>query len=212
MQIQKENIRNTILSESRKLFSERGYVDTKIRDIAAQANVSVGNLYNYFPNKDAIFHELVRPTLEAIDRALDTYRTMDMLTEPHKWGFSYHMEFIIVVADFLEEHRENLMLILFRSGGSDLEGYSENFIERYTVVMNEGMVKLKAHRPDAVKDISDFFIHTIASLYANVITELLMHNIPHDEMKKNLGEMMIFMFHGWEPFIDRHKFFPDLGD
>ena len=37
-----------------RLIAERGYEATTLRDIAAEANVSVGLLYRYFPNKQAV--------------------------------------------------------------------------------------------------------------------------------------------------------------
>ncbi|GGP16945.1 TetR family transcriptional regulator [Oceanobacillus neutriphilus] len=38
-----------------KLFSEKGYYDTTTNEIAKVAGVSIGSLYSYFNDKDAIF-------------------------------------------------------------------------------------------------------------------------------------------------------------
>src|SRR6056297_1930332 len=43
-----------VLDEATRLFSELGYHATTTNHIAEAAGVSVGSLYQYFPNKDAL--------------------------------------------------------------------------------------------------------------------------------------------------------------
>lgn len=40
-----------ILKAARKLFAEKGFDKTSVREIVKEANTSMGNLYFYFPNK-----------------------------------------------------------------------------------------------------------------------------------------------------------------
>lgn len=51
----KENIDNAAL----KVFSQKGYQDTKIADISKIAAVSVGNIYRYYKGKEDIFYSLI---------------------------------------------------------------------------------------------------------------------------------------------------------
>lgn len=50
----KQQRQETILLEALKLFTERGYFNTSVSDIQSASNLSVGTLYNYFKNKEAI--------------------------------------------------------------------------------------------------------------------------------------------------------------
>ena len=43
-----------------RLFIRQGYFGTSIRDIAREAGISVGNIYNYYPSKEALYVRLVR--------------------------------------------------------------------------------------------------------------------------------------------------------
>lgn len=43
--------RDIILNSAKKLFAEKGYENTSVRDIVEAANTSMGNLYFHFPNK-----------------------------------------------------------------------------------------------------------------------------------------------------------------
>lgn len=49
-----------------KLFSRQGYHGTSLRDIAAAAKASTGNVYHHFPDKESIFTALIQEYLEMI--------------------------------------------------------------------------------------------------------------------------------------------------
>jgi AcrR family transcriptional regulator len=55
---EKENLRALILQGAKKLFLEKGIEQTTIRGIAEEINYSVGTVYVYFKDKNAILHAL----------------------------------------------------------------------------------------------------------------------------------------------------------
>lgn len=55
----KARARETILTTAQELIDERGYPNTKMREIARAAEVSYQTLYNYFPTKALILQELL---------------------------------------------------------------------------------------------------------------------------------------------------------
>jgi len=57
--------RARILAAAREVFEEHGYAHGTTNRIAEAAGLSVGSLYQYFPNKDAILVELVDLHIEA---------------------------------------------------------------------------------------------------------------------------------------------------
>ena len=50
----KEEKKNTIIENSLKLFSKKGFYNTTIPDIAKSMKMSVGNMYNYFKSKEEL--------------------------------------------------------------------------------------------------------------------------------------------------------------
>ena len=50
-----------IVETSKKLFAEKGYAATGLREISEQSNVSIGNIYNYFKNKKEIYDYMADP-------------------------------------------------------------------------------------------------------------------------------------------------------
>jgi AcrR family transcriptional regulator len=63
--------RARILDAARAVVEEHGYAHGTTNRIAAAAGLSVGSLYQYFPNKDAILVELVDAHIEAGTTALE---------------------------------------------------------------------------------------------------------------------------------------------
>lgn len=56
-----------ILHAALDVFGEHGLAGARLEDIAKRAGVSKGTIYLYFPNKEALFREMVRSTIvEAI--------------------------------------------------------------------------------------------------------------------------------------------------
>lgn len=62
--IQFEEIRKTskdkILSVALELFAKKGYHATSVSQIARQANISKGLMYNYFASKEILLNEVIR--------------------------------------------------------------------------------------------------------------------------------------------------------
>ncbi len=55
----KEKKKRAIKDAALSLFSERGFNEVKIEDIAKKAKVSQVTIYNHFGSKDALFRELI---------------------------------------------------------------------------------------------------------------------------------------------------------
>ncbi|WP_328491876.1 TetR/AcrR family transcriptional regulator [Streptomyces sp. NBC_00414] len=58
-QVRAELTRGRILAAAAHVFAEYGYAAGTTNRIAEEARVSIGSLYQYFPNKDAILAELL---------------------------------------------------------------------------------------------------------------------------------------------------------
>jgi AcrR family transcriptional regulator len=64
-QVRAELTRERILTAAAHVFAEHGYAAGTTNRIAERARISIGSLYQYFPNKDAILAELL---IQHIDR------------------------------------------------------------------------------------------------------------------------------------------------
>ena len=80
-----------ILDAAAHLFGERGYTATTTNHVAELAGVSIGSLYQYFPNKDALLVALEERHLDEAKRALAAaaraWRTATL--EPTDWARAF---------------------------------------------------------------------------------------------------------------------------
>lgn len=61
----KEKTRQKIVDTARDLFTHKGFEQATTRDLAAQAGIAVGTLFNYFPSKEALGMEIIAEALES---------------------------------------------------------------------------------------------------------------------------------------------------
>lgn len=61
---QKEHRKKEILDAALDLFVSKGYMETKISDIAQKVSMSVGLLFHYFESKEKLYLDLVKIGLE----------------------------------------------------------------------------------------------------------------------------------------------------
>jgi AcrR family transcriptional regulator len=71
-QVLKEDIKLSILDAARNVFVIDGFEASSMRQIAKGAGVTVGNLYRYFENKEAIYDAIIKDVISAIDVVLVT--------------------------------------------------------------------------------------------------------------------------------------------
>jgi AcrR family transcriptional regulator len=76
-----ERSRRQVLDAALDLFSQQGYRATSVRDIAEKAEVSTGNLYHHFPDKEAIFNGLLNEFWAETGTARFPFRRVMMSTE-----------------------------------------------------------------------------------------------------------------------------------
>ena len=88
MQTKKDEIRKTILEAAQKEFSfmvARGLCST----IAKKANTTLGNIYHYYENKEAILEELMREPVEKVKKMIDDHMKLqdELFTMSEMQGF-----------------------------------------------------------------------------------------------------------------------------
>ena len=64
-----DNRESQLLAIARRLFAQRGFDRTSLRDIAEEARITKAALYYYFPNKDALYERVV---VESLQMLVDT--------------------------------------------------------------------------------------------------------------------------------------------
>ena len=76
-ELRAERRRRQVLDAAQSLFKQRGFHSTSMAQIAAEAGMSVGHIYRYFDNKEAVITAIVGQDLEQARETID-----EMLQDP----------------------------------------------------------------------------------------------------------------------------------
>jgi AcrR family transcriptional regulator len=91
-----------ILDAAERLMQQRGVVETSTVDVAACAGVSVGRLYYWFPDKDAV----VRAVLTRSEHRLRSFLTGTVVDDADLVG-----QLLPAVCQFFREHQGSLAVL-----------------------------------------------------------------------------------------------------
>ena len=138
---QKEKRRMQILMVGLELFVTKGYTATKVSDIAARADMSVGLLFHYFKSKENLYEELVKMGLKG------TQMSMQINTEDPLVFFE---QLITMIMDSIKENPWAAKMFVLMSQAQRSEGTPEsvkaiakqvNNIEQCIPIIEEGQQK-----------------------------------------------------------------------
>ena len=185
--------KKAIIETSLKLFSTNGFHRTTIPDIAKSLNMSVGNLYNYFPSKDELAKEIIKYTSDflglkireinslqtssknKIEKIVTLYFKMakerpEMIDYflrvylSHREIFKNGCEGMICVSSFVTE-----IMIFFDNGVEKGELRDQDFFSAFGLFMGYlgGMVFLKGE--DILPNDIDYYISDISNNIYNAL-------------------------------------------
>lgn len=123
---EKEQRYNTILKAAEEMFVKNGYHATSVGQIADLAEVSVGTVYFYFKNKEALLISLFKESVMALRIVLGTA----FLKEPSSIK-GFEKAGLAFFDDFCINHREKFT-ILFKEApglGDDVEEKRKELLE-----------------------------------------------------------------------------------
>ena len=201
MQVLKEDIRGRILTVARQQFERKGYSKTSMREIAELSGVGVGNIYNYFTNKDELFREVVRPVLCALEAMLQEHhgiRGEDIMMMRSE---TYLKSCIDEYVSLIDKHRALMGILLFRAQGSSLERFRENYTDRSTELVKAWFASMQQKHPEINTAVSDFIIHLHTVWMFTMFEELIMHRVGIEDLEQIVTEYITFEVTGWRELM-----------
>jgi len=98
-----DNRRQQLLDVAARLFRERGYHVTSMRDIAHEVGMLSGSIYYHFPSKEelllAVYEEGLRHIAEQVDTAVAAQNTP---WERLEAGCAAHLEALLELSDYTQ--------------------------------------------------------------------------------------------------------------
>jgi AcrR family transcriptional regulator len=157
LQVRAELTRERILTAAAHVFAEHGYAAGTTNRIAERARISIGSLYQYFPNKDAILAQLL---IRHIDRG--TWTGADRLSRAPG---TLRETVQALVRDAIDSHSEDPQLLRIMIEEAPLSQDLLDAIERHGAVRTAQIRDLLTRHPDVrVGDVgtaADLILFTI---------------------------------------------------
>jgi AcrR family transcriptional regulator len=145
-QVRAELTRERILTAAAHVFAEHGYAAGTTNRIAERARISIGSLYQYFPNKDAVLAELL---VRHIDRG--TWTEADRLDLSPG---SLEATVRALVRDAIDNHRDDPQLLRIMIEEAPPSQELRDTIDRHGKVRVAQVRDLLARHPDVrVRDL-----------------------------------------------------------
>lgn len=127
----KEEVQHRIEDAALETFARRGYAAATMAEIAREAGISTGNVYRYYPSKEALFRVLVPERFAAELRDLLRRRSAalagveDYRTLPDSSEYSVLSR---TTLDFAVENRLRLVILLGRAEGTRYEDFAQEVV------------------------------------------------------------------------------------
>lgn len=169
-QIKKDKIRQAIEGSAIDIFLEKGYLNTKMKDISEKANISVGNIYIYFNNKESLFYTVLPQSF------VDAFRNYNsnifpILTKAF-FNNEQNLERYIPnhkqVGDLIA-NRKRLLILLRCSKGTKYENLKEEILEN--VIQRECSYLQKYNFADNCRTTQNYKV--IRMVFYNMLNMLL---------------------------------------
>ena len=178
MQVKKDDIQSRILTVAERLFIQRGYENTSMKQIADRCNISKSNIYRYYSSKEEIYETLVGYARAEIIKTSYQFFTPVFIGKytPDKCD-----EISVILAKLFCEHRSAMLIMLRSVGGRDRELLEE--------MINKRFIKACPLEDGNIKDlISRFLIFGL--------TDILLDHSEEDIIAKELSALIYYHYLG----------------
>ena len=163
MQIKKDDTKSKIRESAKEIFFTTSYAGASMRDVASKCNMTVGNIYRYYENKEVLFDDIIKPTYDGVVKLIkitDLMKPFIKGSENKLYKNSKFKNYIISsIATIVSCHAVELYILLNNSEGSKYE----NTTDRIYKLMHETISKMVIGIPDERTDVYAFVAITTVS-------------------------------------------------
>jgi AcrR family transcriptional regulator len=129
MQVLKNAVRERILNAAKSEFLDRGYSSASMRSIADLAEITVGNIYRYFENKESLFENVVIGSYDNMISIVNDIKFEKFNTNNEELYNEFKETFAIGFSNFVRENYEEVVILTRKSKGTKFENAKENVTE-----------------------------------------------------------------------------------
>jgi len=183
-----------ILDAAASVFADNGYHGTSIPDVCSKAGISVGALYKYFNNKEAVFIAVLQRMADLL--ASEFYGRIQINKDSIMDTIEEILKSMTFTPQFLQ-YRQYFILYL-EIGSYSMNGFADSITGRIENIGREfyyDLIEEFKKSGQLTKDISSdhaaYFIDSYITLYAYTLVSTH-HLIRFDRFFKNVGDSISY--------------------
>jgi len=187
----------------KKEFLSKGFKNASLNHIVAEAGFTKGAFYGYYPDKAALFEDLVS---EAANGLLDRFKAaqeahFDLIPEnrtPESRVLS--TDYLRQFVEYIYSHFDAFKLIICCADGTKYETYVHDMVE-LEVNRSEQYYDLLRQQRKLLGSVSRDFHHMITSAYFTAVFETVAHDMSRADAMGYIEELATFFNAGWEEVL-----------
>ncbi len=199
-QVLKEEVRKKIVSSAIRTFKENDYNKASMNTIADEANISVGNIYRYFKNKEELFDMIVKDLAEKVVSIMDECKHGESIDEVFERLRNCIDKFVDIY-----EGNEDVFVILIKSSGKSKSKYN---VERPLASYLAENLSIIAQNFNENMSLSDeernSLCQTLAVAITKGVNQIILTGQEEIDMKKRLYNFLDFMRIGFVENLKRN--------
>ena len=190
----KTEIKDRINNSAFQVFFRKDYRSAKMSEIANEANISVGNIYRYYKNKEDLFYQIIPPEqvsnikkmlTKRIQAAYGINDVKKLDQEAQYWKiFEEQLKFML-------EHRHMIVILLCNSRGTIYENFKDELINLMKTLTKKYLKSIRASGKRTPE--TDFTMDLIYNHLIDVIVKTLSKF--EDRKKANLIIRKFLSYH-----------------
>ena len=180
-------------------FLKYGYDKANIREICKSAHVTNGAFYRHFKDKEAMFCELVEPTVNSM--LASYYKSADkhfdlLNTDEVKKLWELSEDAIILLIEYAYENLDVFKLIFLSSKGTKYENFLHEVVN-LEVVKTQQMISELNKRGIKTNPLCEDELHILISAYFSSLAEMILHDYSRQDAIKYAHTLAKFFNAAW---------------
>ncbi|MEG1497262.1 MAG: TetR/AcrR family transcriptional regulator [Clostridiales bacterium] len=198
MQTQKDEVRQKILAAATDEFYNHNFSNASLRNIAATANITPGNIYRYFKNKIELYNAVVDPAWQGINSLfndnsieyshLTSKSFLDLSKEIGEVFINNQKQFFILINTDENSPNGNVKNIILNQINAQitldmkkdmpLKEIDPMFLNIIAVAIIEAMIYIFRHFDGNVEKLNTMLYKTMGLILHNLHETIAEENVP----------------------------------
>ena len=177
-------------------FSEKGYINANIRNIAKNAKVTTGAIYNHFGSKENLFSKLVEETAEELLSLFEeSHHIYDDLENYEAVNINNLFDQTTgKILNYFYDNWTEVHLLFLSSAGSAFANFCDSMIE----IEERSALTMRSKNGVVLDQITRLFIHVIVTSSIHQLIEVIRHNLTKEESVLYMKKIQEFYSQGME--------------